>query len=173
MLAEDWLSLLLPCIAFAVNVMANFLLISVCRKFSIVKSLFLSTVAGLSAFLLVAWWGRGAWGALSAFDLTARLCAAGLTYLSASYVFFHFVHIPVASVRIRILQELADAGPLSHDEILRKYGSTEILRLRLERLTKSGQILRRGEFYVTGNRRLLYVARIFRLAKRLLNGNLT
>ena len=162
-----WCLTAIPWIAFAVNVVANAVLLRTRLCTSIVRSLACSFVLGCVAIVLMA----TCWeAALPASDRAARLAAAFLTYASASYVFFHLVHIPEASVRIRILQELTTRGPLSEREILRFYDAGTILDTRLERLTRSGQLTCKNGRYFTGRPRMLYVARLFRLAKRVALG---
>lgn len=162
-----WCLTAIPWIAFAVNVAANVLLLRTRLCASIVRSLACSFVIGCAAFVTVS----ACWeSALPAADRAAKLAAAFLTYASASYVFFHLVHIPEASVRIRILQELAARGPLGEPELLRFYDAAKILDIRLERLTRSGQLICRDGRYFTGRRRMLHVARLFRLAKRVALG---
>ena len=163
----SWCLPAFPWIAFSVNVAANVLLLRTRSCTSIVRSLAGSFLIGCAAFVMLA----ACWeSALPASERAARLVAAFLTYASASYVFFHLVHIPEASVRIRILQELSARGPLVESELLRFYDSAKILDIRLERLTRSGQLIAKDGRYFTGRRRMLYVAKLFRLAKRVALG---
>jgi hypothetical protein len=168
---NEFAFLLIPGIAFLANVLCNFVLISRRPAMGIVRGLLASTAAGAIVFLgLTMCWQWGPTRSLSQPDTLARICVGLLTFGSASYIFFHFVHIPIASVRIRILTELAAQGPLTEADILRTYNSADILRLRLERLERSGEIRRNPEAIVMGKPRLLYVARLFACAKRLLLG---
>lgn len=162
-----WCLTAVPWIAFAVNFVANAFLLRTRLCSSIVRSLAASFVLGCPTLVMVS----ACWeSSLPASDRAARLAAAFLTYACASYVFFHLVHIPEASVRIRILQELTARGPLTEQELLQFYDAGTILDIRLQRLTRSGQLVCRDGRYFTGRRRMLYVARLFRLAKRVVLG---
>lgn len=156
-----------PWLALACNIIVNIALLRGRRTMSVVWSLACSFFVGCMAFVVcAASWCHGR----EAADLAARLAAAFLTYACASYVFFHIVHIPQASVRIRVLQELAAHGPLAESELLCRYDARTILDLRLSRLLGSGQLTYTNGRYFTGRRRMLYVARLFRLAKRIALG---
>ncbi|MBM3954305.1 MAG: hypothetical protein ACKO9B_05690 [Planctomycetota bacterium] len=167
MLSCGWYLPAFPWIAFVVNVATNVILLRTRLCTSIVRSLAGSFVLGCVAFIMAS---VVCGSALPATERAATVAAAFLTYASASYVFFHLVHIPEASVRIRILQELAARGPLSEPEILQFYDAAKILDIRLGRLTRSGQLTYEDGRYYTGRRRMLYVAKLFRLAKRVMLG---
>lgn len=167
MSCSGWCLTATPWLAFACNIVSNIALLRGRRTMSIVWSLVWSFLVGCMAFVAcAASWCHGREQA----DGAARLAAAFLTYACASYVFFHVVHIPEASVRIRVLQELAAHGPLAEGELLRRYDARTILDLRLARLMRSGQLTHMDGRYFTGRRRMLYVARLFRLAKRIALG---
>lgn len=165
-----WLFLLVPLAAMGLNVAANFLLLRMNPRRSIFQSVLLSTLVGLAGFAAMAWLARDGRSGVGDREWLARMGCGLLAYGCWSYVFFHFVHIPVASVRIRILQELSDHDGLTREAILHRYNGAAILRTRLDRLTRNGQIVRRGDAYVTGRPRLLHVARLFQFVKRLVTG---
>lgn len=167
---HEWLFLLVPLVATGMNVAANFLLLRLDPRRSIFKSVLLSTLVGLAGFAAMAWLARDGRAGIGDREWLARMGCGLLTYGCWSYVFFHFVHIPVASVRIRILQELSDHDGLTREAILQRYNGAAILRTRLDRLTRNGQIVRRGDAYVTGRPRLLHVARLFSFVKSLVTG---
>lgn len=168
-----WTFLLVPLAALAVNVAGNFLLLFLNPHRSVFKSVMLSTLIGLAAFIVLTWLYHEARSVLPPRECLSRTACGLLTYACWSYVFFHFVHIPVASVRIRILQELCDHDGLTQEAILRRYNGAAILRTRLERLTTNGQVVRHGDAYVTGKPRLLHVARVFALVKSIVAGGST
>jgi hypothetical protein len=170
---HDWMFLFVPLAALGLNVAANFLLLSWQPNRSIFKSVLLSTLIGVVGFVVLAWLAHDGRTGPPTREWVARMGCGFLTYACWSYVFFHFVHIPVASVRIRILQDLSDHDGLTQEAILHGYNAAEILRTRLERLTRNGQIVRRGDVYVTGRPRLLHVARLFSFVKRLVTGGST
>lgn len=165
---SEWIPLIAVAAGCAVNAGTNFSLLRYQQSMGSLATIRIGAVAGLFAFTAIALVFRPASSSPPSLDWTVRLACAALSYLSMAYLFFGYVVLPEISVRLRILQELADHGGLTRQEILTKYGSAEILRLRLDRLTKSGQLVRRGDRYITGRPRLLYVAKSFWLLKRLL-----
>lgn len=154
-------------IALAVNIFTNLILLRAARSLSIVRSLLLSFLVGLLSFVALTWL---AWKYSPHDAFVPRSAAALLTYLCVSYFFFHIVHIPEASVRLRVLQELAAGRPLTQSDILRRYNAASILDIRLERLMRNGQLVADSGRLFTGRKRMLYVASVFALAKRILLG---
>lgn len=153
--------LLIPVATFALNVVLNFFLLWRLKDLGIVKGLAIST-----AFSLVL--GVAAQIAIS-LDLQFGLMNL-LIFLSLSYCFFHFVHIPVASVRIRVLAELANRGSLSREQILATYGAEHILDMRLARLTSTRQLSQTNGVYRTLRKKIYHVALGLSVLKRFVQG---
>ena len=94
-----------------------------------------------------------------------------LTYLALAFGYFNFVNLTVASLRIRILEELADAGGrLPRAALLDRYGTASVADLRLERLVGGGHLVERNGRLHTGRLQFLLVARIFDGLRRLIFG---
>ena len=95
-----------------------------------------------------------------------------LTYLALGFGYFNFVNLGFTSVRVRLLRELLDCHPggMTRPEIVKKYGATEILGARLDRLTSTGQLIRTQDRYYTGKRGVLLIARVFDLLRWLVRG---
>jgi hypothetical protein len=98
------------------------------------------------------------WAALTVFDLVA--------YLALAYGYLNFVNLNIASLRIRVLQELrASPEGLSRAGILKLYDARSLVDARIRRLTQGNQIrVREGRFY-TRPSFLLAVARGINLMK--------
>jgi hypothetical protein len=123
--------------------------------------------------------GAGTTGAIGAIALArepiGRLDAGMLwllgmlTYLALGFGYFNFVNLNVTSLRVRLLRELLERHPdgLVRDDIIRRYGAQAVLRLRLERLVRSGQVVVRGDRLFIGRKGVLLIARIFTLLRRL------
>jgi len=158
--------LLVPLLGLVGNIFVNFL----CRRFvktlSMVESFFVGFFAGLALMLVC----QIIFFPISDIESMCRSVTNVVVYLSAAYVFFHFVHIAEASVRIRILRELSANGPMLLEDIIKRYGAEQILQSRLDRLIKGNQIFERNQRYFTGSPKMLYVARAFAFLKRLLLG---
>jgi len=103
------------------------------------------------------------------------LALAGLnlaTYLALSFGYFNFVNLNIASLRIRMLQELAESGGrMPAERLAALYNTEAIIALRIDRLTRGGHLVQRQGRYYSGKRRFLIVARIFDLLRCAILGN--
>lgn len=82
-------------------------------------------------------------------DRIGSLGTAWLTYGGLAYCYINFVNVAIASLRVRILTELAasDTGTTEQD-LIGRYGVRDLVGVRLERLSRSGQLTaRNGRFY--------------------------
>jgi hypothetical protein len=93
------------------------------------------------------------------------LALAGMNvvaYLAFSFGYFNFINLNIASLRIRMLQELAEAGgEMPVEALTGLYNTEEVIALRIDRLARGGHLVeRQGRFY-SGKRKFLIVGRIF------------
>jgi hypothetical protein len=85
-----------------------------------------------------------------------------VTYLALAFGYFNFVNLTVASLRIRLLEEIQDAGgSVSEDRLLGLYDSSSVASIRLARLVRGGHLVERDARLFRGKSRFLAVARIF------------
>ncbi len=148
-----------PLIGLLINILVNFSVLRLSKGTGVVSSLGYSTAAGLLVVLAMPIYTQE-------FE---HLPPNSVIYLALSYCFFHFVHIPVASVRIRVLLELAKRTKVSEAELLRTYGASHILEFRLKRLTDTGQIAETSGAFTTKVKRIYYVAAVLATLKRFVN----
>ena len=148
--------ILIPLYSFCVLVLVQFALVFRKPQTGIVKTLFRGFLVGLLVL-----------GGAEIFQGLSPLAIVDFfIYFSLFFCYFNFVHIPDASVRIRILRELAkNSKGLSRNEIYAIYNANTILSARLQRKKKSEQIQIIEGRYVNRRRKMLYVAYIFRLFK--------
>jgi hypothetical protein len=91
--------------------------------------------------------------------LTAMNTVAAIGF---AFGYFNFVNLTVASLRIRILEELADSGGwLPRTALLDRYGTGSVADTRLARLVGGGHLVERNGRLHTGRLQFLVVARIF------------
>ena len=90
-----------------------------------------------------------------------------VAYVSLAYGYFHFVNINIASLRVRILQEIIDSAcGLSQEDILERYDARQILDIRIKRFVSSNQLIEKQGFYFTGeNRSFLALFWFFEILK--------
>lgn len=109
---------------------------------------------------------------VSSVDTLALVGLNTLASLAFAFGYFNFVNLTVASLRIRILEELADAGGrLPRAALLDRYGTASVADLRLERLVRGGHLVERNGRLHTGRLQFLLVARIFDGLRRLIFGS--
>lgn len=109
--------------------------------------------------------------AASTIDTLALVGMNAIASLAFAFGYFNFVNLTVASLRIRILEELADAGGrLPRADLLDRYGTASVADLRLERLVGGGHLVERNGRLHTGRLQFLLVARIFDGLRRLIFG---
>ena len=164
-----WWTALIPVTAGAVNVLTQLLFYRVTGRGRLLRSVYVGFATGfVVATAASALTGRSGMRPLDA-------AAVGLlnmaTYAALGYGYFHFINLGETARRVRLLWEFADAGgALSDEEILRRYNADEIVRVRLGRLLRNGQIVERDGRYVIGRPTMLRMVRTLMLTKRLLLG---
>jgi len=136
------------------------------RVFSCLKILGISFVwlpiplmAGLCALKVVnVSWPVGVSMAFLSFLINGLLCFFYVLSIFGAYE---------TSVRMRLLREIAMAGPkgLSESEILQRYNPEIIARLRLGRLAGAGYLIERGGAYsIVASRRLSFLFDLLAIA---------
>ena len=100
--------------------------------------------------------------------LTAMNAVAAIGF---AFCYFNFVNLTIASLRIRVLEEIADSGGwLPRAALLERYGTGRVADIRLERLVGGGHLIERNGRLHTGRLQFLVVARIFDAVCRLIFG---
>ena len=113
----------------------------------------------LGAFALM----HASWG-----DMAALMLLNLLTYLALAFGYFNFVNVGIASLRIRIIEELSRSqNGIARDELLASYNTEHVVGLRIARLV-AGQHLRekQGRFYRGSTRRFFILAWVYDLLRR-------
>lgn len=134
------------------------------------RSLKIGFVFGLIVAITVGGWGVGRM-TLSPQDRTGYLMLTLLTYLALAFGYFNFVNLTVASLRIRLLEEIREAGgALAADSLKATYNSREVVALRLQRLIQGGHLVEKNGRLHSGRLPFLIVARIFDVLHRFIFG---
>lgn len=161
---------LAPVIGLAVYCVAHIAAARLVRGRSPYPALALGAVVGVVvavAVTLVAC-GRDGRSAIDTIALTTMNAVASLGF---AFCYFNFVNLTVASLRIRILEEVAEAGGwLPRSALLDRYGTGSVADIRLERLVVGGHLVERNGRLHTGRLQFLVVARIFDGLRRLVFG---
>lgn len=169
----SYLHVFLPVLGLVLNVLVQVAAFRFLGRVGLLKSIVAGFVAGLigtlaaDVFVLAAA-GSGAGQAAAGLLTNAILCAA------LGYCYFHFVNLGQTARRVRILRELCDAEDgLTMGELLARYAARDMVRLRLERLVNSGQVVLRDGKYFVGRRTVLLMAKSIAALKRLVLGRRT
>ena len=89
--------------------------------------------------------------------------------LGFGFGYLNFVNLTIASLRLRMLKEIANAGgPTPHQALLDRYGIAHVTDLRPERLVHGGHLVERNGRLYTGRLQFLAVARIFDIVWRVI-----
>lgn len=100
-------------------------------------------------------------------DTLAFVLLNGTASLALAFGYFNFVNLTIASLRIRMLEEIRDAaGPLTKADLLARYDTGRVVGLRIDRLVNGGHLVDRDGRLVSGRRRFLLVARFFEALRR-------
>lgn len=95
-------------------------------------------------------------------DVVGYASISVATYLALAFGYFNFVNLTVASLRIRLLEEILAAGrPVSRSRLLALYNSASVSAIRLLRLVQGGHLVEKDGRLFVGKARFLVVARIF------------
>lgn len=168
--AWQWVSLISPVVALAANALAQLILFRVRKGAQFFRSIAEGAVCGAmvgAAITMVLIIKRD----VAAGSLLIPFVTNGLSYLALSYCYYHFVQLGQTSIRIRIYTEIVASGcGLTVEEIAGRYNDSALMRLRLQRLLESGDLVERNRRYFVGRWRFVYISRILFRAKRLILG---
>lgn len=152
---------LAPVIGLAVYCVSHVVTARIIRGRSPYPALAIGALAGLVATVAITLVACGR-DAVSTVDALALVGLNTIASLALAFGYFNFVNLTVASLRIRILEELAEAGGrLPRAALLDRYGTSSVADLRLERLVGGGHLVERNGRLHTGRLQFLVVARIF------------
>jgi len=158
--------LLTPLAALAVNVVTQVILVRLQRGRHFLRAQTGAILVG--GIALLAFNGYS----IARFDTAGETMATSLlinipTYLALSYCFFNFVNLGQTSIRIRIYSEIAampDGMPA--EQITREYGDEALMRVRLQRLVESGDVIEKEGRHFVGRSRLVRLGDVIFGAKR-------
>jgi hypothetical protein len=165
--AAAWLLALTPVAGLAANVAAQVALCRALRWLGLLRSLILGFAIGLLAAAVLTH-AAGSALELSAAEVALQMLVNGLTSAALGYCYFHFVNLGETARRVRILRELVEGGgALRREELLKRYNAQDMVRRRLDRLLRNGQVVVRADRYFIGKRTTLRMAQAVELVRRL------
>jgi hypothetical protein len=137
------------------------------------RSLMIGFICGLVVVMMLAGWAAGRME-ISVADRIGYLLLDLLTYLALAFGYFNFVNLTVASLRIRLLEELSlHGGRLSRQALVDRHSSANVFGIRLKRLIGGGHLVEQQGRLFTGKRVFLVVARIFDMLRWVILGRRT
>ena len=139
------------------------------RALGVVASLFVGFATGLIVLvggeMFLAYRGVGALQ-----DNVALGIANTVLFVCCWYFYFHYINIGEASLRSRILREVAACSGCLPDHLLTAYNTRVVVEARMERLVADGQLLHSAGRYHAGQPRMVLVAKAFAALRWLLMG---
>ena len=162
---------LAPVLAMMLNVLTHVVVSRLNRGRNQIKYMFYGFLSGLTGIFFLVFAVLPAAG--NGPDLAGCVSADLISYASLAYGYFHFVNINMASLRIRVLQEIIDAPDgLSEKDVLSRYNSKHIIDTRVKRLIGSGQLTEKDGYYYPGkNRTFLMLFWLFEILKHIVLGH--
>lgn len=150
-----------PVLGLAAYCLAQILFARLMAGRSPYHSLKLGFICGLIAAMAVSGWGIGRMP-ISPQDRVGYVVLNLLTYLALAFGYFNFVNLTVASLRVRLLEEIREAGgALPADAVEAAYNSRGVVAIRLQRLVQGGHLVDKDGRLHSGRLPFLIVARIF------------
>jgi hypothetical protein len=161
-----------PVLGLATGCVAHLLVSRMVRKRGHYFPLLVGCGCGLIATLVTSVAALVAMDA-GALDFLALVSMNVVAYLAFSFGYFNFINLNIASLRIRMLQELAESGgEMPVGALTSLYSTEDVIAVRINRLLSGGHLIeRQGRFY-SGKRQFLIVGRIFDLLRRAIIGEM-
>lgn len=167
--AARYLAMALPAVGLFGNVAVQIAWMRLFRSPSLLHSVYGGFFAGAAAVLALQAGaiGKGASGEHFTGDLAANLLIYGLL----GYDYFHFINLGETGRRVRLVRELFEApGGLTLEEIRLRYNASEMVRRRLGRLVRSGQVVLENGNYRIGSPVMASISRFIRAMKIMILG---
>jgi hypothetical protein len=157
-MTDGWSALLICTVATAVNVVAQIVMHRATQGY--VRSFLVGFATGL-VVLLAGETLRLSSRPSSSLEAVVVIAADGLLYACGVFLYFGVVNVGESSIRVRLLRELSkSAGPTSEKELLLSYNDGSILRIRLGRMVRNGQVSLEGARYRLQSRPLAHIAAV-------------
>ena len=165
MLGNYTLLVLAPILGMISNVLAHIIVSGFNQGRSQIKCLILGFIFGLICVAILTF--RASFHQANDSNFVAYLLLDCIAYSALAYCYFHFININIASLRIRILQEVIDSpGGLTEEGILSGYNVEQMLDNRIQRLVDSNQLVeKQGGYFLGPNRTFLRLFWFFETLK--------
>lgn len=94
-----------------------------------------------------------------------------VTYAALGWGYFHFVNLCIASLRIRVLEELMEhGGQATAAHLFARYNDDHLIATRIERLVRGGHLRFHANRYTCDKPYFLLTARLFAGLRRVILG---
>jgi hypothetical protein len=147
----DYLRVATPLLALGITALVQILVARTRLRRGVMRSFFAGFGAGLASLLALCVWvdfrQSTPWH-----EAAANMVVNVGTYMALSFCFLSFLNLGNTSIRIRIFSELQPSGSgLSIENLLSLYDYKQIIKLRLDRLLSSKQVIERdGRYFLVG-----------------------
>lgn len=159
---------LIPVIGLAGNAVSQISFLRLSRRTPLLRSIYAGFAAGAAVVCVAQAAARGGAGPLA---FAGELLANLVIYAMLGYGYFHFINLGETGRRARLLRELYDSPEgLTLAQLLSRYGSKQMLAMRLARLTGNGQIVLEDGRYRLGRPTVATMGRIILFLKKAILG---
>ncbi|MBU1727292.1 MAG: hypothetical protein KJ880_06665 [Candidatus Omnitrophica bacterium] len=154
---------------FMVNVLVQVIAKRRSRSISLLNSVFIGFFTGFFLFIVLE--GMVYIYSFRKGDEVLNLFYNLLLFFSLSYNYFHFVNLGETARRARILTEIYESkGGLSERGILTRYNAHKIVKKRVVRLLRHGQIVFRDNAYFIGKPFMIIASNVVMFMKFIILG---
>jgi len=91
-----------------------------------------------------------------------------LTYNGLGFCYFCLLNLSETSLHVHILMDLLLSGSMQAEELAVRYGVSEMINTRIERMIALGQLRNQNGFFVVNNRGLLAIGLVVQMWRKLL-----
>ena len=164
-MAMDLLHVIIPVLGLLVNITLQLMGVRYMASVDYYRSIAYGFRSGL--FLVLVFEAAFlSFGGKELSDSIALSIANITVYLLIAFSYLAFINLGVSSLRFRLLDELdRSVEGLSMEEILERYNSREIIKNRVEKLEKIGQLIRKNDRFYLDRSTALLMVKILELLK--------
>ncbi len=168
---HKWWSVISPVVGLILNVIAQILGYRYINRLSLLRSVYFGFGLGLFGMILFDVRIVMAGYFASTIDALAVEVTNVVIFSCLGYCYFSAIGMGEHARRIRIMKELAIAPRgLTLKEILSRYNAKDMIKLRLGRLIRSGQVIEKDERYFIGKPIMLFLTNLSIMMKKLVIG---
>lgn len=169
-MTHSYLQILNPNLCLIINILIQVISFRCIKNIGLLKSIFLGFISGFIILFILEIYISFRLSILPR-DFLSLFVVNFLIYSLLGFCYSNFITLGETARRIRILRELYDYNEgLSMEEILERYNAKEIIKMRISRLIKNGQVIYKDKKYYLNGYTILLITKIIIFIKMLILG---